>query len=145
MLVEQILWRVVDVLGVLRQGVFDAWSEGAVVVCGFAGVFISFFFISMGMLLDYMVFVEQFHLILFWLSFILLVKIAAGFLAGTTLKVGLRTSLMVGLALAQIGEFSFVLGGVVAVFGRVDLRNPGVMALEVQPARGDDAVQVLQR
>ncbi|MEM0938767.1 MAG: cation:proton antiporter [Bacteroidota bacterium] len=75
----------------------------------FRYVFISFFFISMGMLLNYRVFIEQFQSILFWLTFILSVKIAAGFLAGTTLKVGLRTSLMVGLALAQIGEFSFLL------------------------------------
>lgn len=75
----------------------------------FRYVFISFFFISMGMLLDYMVFIEQFPKILFWFSFIMFVKIVAGFLAGTTLKVGLKTSMMVGLALAQIGEFSFLL------------------------------------
>lgn len=75
----------------------------------FRYVFISFFFISMGMLLDYMVFIEQFGSILFWLTFILLVKVTAGFLAGSTLKVGFKTSLMVGLALAQIGEFSFLL------------------------------------
>ncbi len=75
----------------------------------FRYVFISFFFISMGMLLDYMVFIEQFPKILFWFTFIIVVKIVAGFLAGTTLKVGLKTSLMVGLALAQIGEFSFLL------------------------------------
>jgi CPA2 family monovalent cation:H+ antiporter-2 len=75
----------------------------------FRYVFISFFFISMGMLLDYMVFIEQFGAILFWLSFILLVKISSGFLAGTSLKVGWKTSLMAGLALAQIGEFSFLL------------------------------------
>lgn len=75
----------------------------------FRYVFISFFFISMGMLLDYMVFAQQFFSILFWLSFILIVKIVAGFMAGTVLRVGARTSLMAGLALAQIGEFSFLL------------------------------------
>lgn len=75
----------------------------------FRYVFISFFFISMGMLLDYMVFIEQLPKILFWFTFIVIVKIVAGFLAGNTLKVGLKTSLMVGLALAQIGEFSFLL------------------------------------
>lgn len=75
----------------------------------FRYVFISFFFISMGMLLDYMVFIDQFGSIMFWLVFILVVKITAGFLAGYTLKVGVKVSLMVGLALAQIGEFSFLL------------------------------------
>jgi len=75
----------------------------------FRYVFISFFFISMGMLLDYMVFIDQFGSIMFWLAFILGVKVTAGFLAGYTLKVGVKVSLMVGLALAQIGEFSFLL------------------------------------
>lgn len=75
----------------------------------FRYVFISFFFISMGMLLDYSVFLTEYMSILFWLSFILLVKITAGFLAGKSLKVGSQTSLMVGLAIAQIGEFSFLL------------------------------------
>jgi CPA2 family monovalent cation:H+ antiporter-2 len=75
----------------------------------FRYVFISFFFISMGMLLDYRVFLEQYALILFWFGFIMLVKVAAGALATRTLKLPVRTSWMVGLALAQIGEFSFIL------------------------------------
>jgi CPA2 family monovalent cation:H+ antiporter-2 len=74
----------------------------------FRYVFISFFFISMGMLLDYMVFIEEILLILFWFSFIMFVKIVAGFLAGLILKIEFKTALIVGLALAQIGEFSFV-------------------------------------
>lgn len=75
----------------------------------FRYVFISFFFISMGMLLDYMVFLEHVELILFWFAFILLVKICAGFLAGVILKVDKKTAIMIGLALAQVGEFSFIL------------------------------------
>jgi CPA2 family monovalent cation:H+ antiporter-2 len=75
----------------------------------FRYVFISFFFISMGMLLDYMVFIEQILLIVFWFVFIIIVKIAAGFLASALLKVNKRTALSAGLAIAQIGEFSFVL------------------------------------
>jgi len=75
----------------------------------FRYVFISFFFISMGMLLDYTVFLAQWDLILFWLVFILLVKVAAGFLATLALKEHRKTALMVGLGIAQIGEFSFIL------------------------------------
>ncbi len=75
----------------------------------FRYVFISFFFISMGMLLDYMVFVNHLQGILFWLVFILIVKMVAVFFAGKVLRVNNRTSLMAGLALAQIGEFSFLL------------------------------------
>ncbi|MGD1841547.1 MAG: cation:proton antiporter [Thermonemataceae bacterium] len=75
----------------------------------FRYVFISFFFISMGMLLDYRIFIQEFPLILFWLGFILLVKIAAGTSATFALKLPFKTSFTVGLALAQIGEFSFLL------------------------------------
>jgi CPA2 family monovalent cation:H+ antiporter-2 len=75
----------------------------------FRYVFISFFFISMGMLLDYRVFLSEPAAILFWFAFIMLVKVAAGFLAARALAIPLRTALMVGLGLAQIGEFSFIL------------------------------------
>jgi monovalent cation:H+ antiporter-2, CPA2 family len=75
----------------------------------FRYVFICFFFISMGMLLDFHVFITDWPLILFWLVFVLIVKAAAGLLASLVLKVNLKTSLMVGISIAQIGEFSFVL------------------------------------
>ncbi|MPR36293.1 cation:proton antiporter [Salmonirosea aquatica] len=75
----------------------------------FRYLFISFFFISMGMLLDYRIFLDHLDLILFWFVFILFVKILAGFLASTALNVSRRTAFAVGLSLAQIGEFSFVL------------------------------------
>lgn len=75
----------------------------------FRYVFISFFFISMGMLLDYRIFLEQWALILFWFGFIMVVKIVAGSVAARTLKLPWKTSWMVGFALAQIGEFSFIL------------------------------------
>ncbi len=75
----------------------------------FRYVFISFFFISMGMLLDYQVFIDEFFLVIVWFLFILVVKIAAGTLATLALKLPAKTALTVGLALAQIGEFSFLL------------------------------------
>jgi len=75
----------------------------------FRYVFICFFFIAMGMLLDFHVFITDWPLILFWLVFVLIVKAAAGLLASLVLKVPLKTSLMVGISIAQIGEFSFVL------------------------------------
>lgn len=75
----------------------------------FRYVFICFFFISMGMLLDYHIFITDWPAILFWLVFILLVKVVAGLLASLALKVSWKTSLIIGLSIAQIGEFSFVL------------------------------------
>ncbi|MEM8968877.1 MAG: cation:proton antiporter [Bacteroidota bacterium] len=75
----------------------------------FRYVFISFFFISMGMLLDYRVFMTEPAAIAFWFVFIVLVKIMAGFLASRALRISVQNSLMVGFGLAQIGEFSFIL------------------------------------
>ncbi len=75
----------------------------------FRYVFISFFFISMGMLLDYHIFIDYPLAILFWFTFILAVKVFAGWFAARTLNVSKRTAMMVGLSIAQIGEFSFIL------------------------------------
>ena len=75
----------------------------------FRYVFISFFFISMGMLIDFRIFLSEPGAIAFWFAFIVLVKIAGGFLAARVLPLPPRTALMVGLSLAQIGEFSFIL------------------------------------
>ncbi len=75
----------------------------------FRYVFISFFFISMGMLLDYHIFLDEFLLVIFWFLFILLVKTTAAFGAARLLKVDRKTALIVGFSLAQIGEFSFIL------------------------------------
>ncbi|MGB5820189.1 MAG: cation:proton antiporter [Saonia sp.] len=75
----------------------------------FRYVFMSFFFISMGMLLDYHIFLTDFPWIVFWFIFALLVKAAAGILAARTLKMDWTTALAIGFSIAQIGEFSFVL------------------------------------
>jgi len=75
----------------------------------FRYVFMSFFFISMGMLLDFSIFTTQFPWIAFWFFFALLVKAAAGILAVRIMKLEWKTALAVGFSLAQIGEFSFVL------------------------------------
>ncbi len=75
----------------------------------FRYVFMSFFFIAMGMLLDYKIFTTDLAWIAFWFVFTLLVKAAAGILAARTLKMPWQTSMAVGFSIAQIGEFSFVL------------------------------------
>ncbi|GAA4272913.1 hypothetical protein GCM10022258_22070 [Aquimarina gracilis] len=75
----------------------------------FRYVFMSFFFISMGMLLDYQIFLTDFGWIAFWFLFTLLVKAVAGMLAVRIMKMEWKTALAVGFSIAQIGEFSFVL------------------------------------
>ena len=75
----------------------------------FRYVFMSFFFISMGMLLDYRIFLTDSLWIIFWFVFALLVKAVAGTIAAKVLKTDWKTALAVGFSIAQIGEFSFVL------------------------------------
>lgn len=89
----------------------------------FRYVFISFFFISMGMLLDYSVFIDRFGSVMFWFGFIILVKIAAGTVATLVLRIPIKTALIVGLALAQIGEFSFVLSKSGLMYGLITEEN----------------------
>ncbi|MBZ4647753.1 MAG: sodium/hydrogen exchanger [Desulfomicrobiaceae bacterium] len=78
----------------------------------FRDVFTSVFFMSVGMLFDTRVFVSSWALILGLLGALLVLKVAAGCVAGLCLRYPLRTALLAGLALFQIGEFSFVLAGV---------------------------------
>lgn len=75
----------------------------------FRYVFMSFFFISMGMLLDYKIFLSDFGWIAFWFFFAMGVKALAGILAVKIMKIEWKTALAVGFSIAQIGEFSFVL------------------------------------
>ncbi len=81
-------------------------------VLPFRDVFTSVFFISIGMLLDPMFVFMHFPQVLGFTLLILLVKavLAAG--SGFFLGYPLHISLLSGLCLCQIGEFSFVLAGV---------------------------------
>lgn len=75
----------------------------------FREAFMSLFFISVGMLLDSAVLLRYPLLIISLVVTIVLIKtlIASG--AGLALGLPMRIALVAGLALAQIGEFSFVL------------------------------------
>jgi len=75
----------------------------------FRDVFASFFFISIGMLFDLQFFMNNILLILaITLAVILLKAIVAGF-AAFSLGFPFKSTLIVALGLAQIGEFSFIL------------------------------------
>ncbi|MFS4473476.1 cation:proton antiporter [Chryseobacterium sp. T20] len=75
----------------------------------FRYVFMSFFFISMGMLLNYEIFLTDFGWIVFWIFFVFVVKSVAGILAVKIFGLEWKIALAVGFSIAQIGEFSFVL------------------------------------
>jgi CPA2 family monovalent cation:H+ antiporter-2 len=91
-------------------------------VLPFRVVFTSFFFVSIGMLLDMGFFLAQPFLILALTAAVLFMK---AFLAvGTVIVQGLpfRIALLSGLALSQIGEFSFLLSKVGTGYGLMSHR-----------------------
>ena len=75
----------------------------------FRDVFTSFFFISIGMLLD-LAFVLKHPLLISLMALgVLFVKTITGSFASALLGFPLRTTILVGLILSQVGEFSFIL------------------------------------
>jgi CPA2 family monovalent cation:H+ antiporter-2 len=75
----------------------------------FKDTFASFFFVSIGMLLDINFILDNYKLIILTVLLVIGIKTfisgATGFLLGHTF----RGTVMVGLALSQVGEFSFIL------------------------------------
>ena len=75
----------------------------------FREIFTSFFFVSIGMLLDMGFLFEHFWVVL---GLTILTFIAKGFiasLAAMVLKYPMRTVILVGLSIFQVGEFAFIL------------------------------------
>lgn len=75
----------------------------------FRDIFISFFFVSVGMLLNSRLFMEQGFVIVGLTLGVILIKVIGSMIAAAALKSPIRISLLTGLALAQVGEFAFVL------------------------------------
>ncbi|MCJ7616064.1 MAG: cation:proton antiporter [Desulfobacterales bacterium] len=100
-------------LGAFLAGLIISESEYSHQALGsilpFRDVFTSFFFVSIGMLLDVgFLFRHPGTIALIALGILVLKSIIAGF-ATVLLGFPLRTSILVGLALSQVGEFSFIL------------------------------------
>lgn len=75
----------------------------------FRDTFLAIFFISVGMLVDVSLFASHFNLILGGLLLLGLIKIVTATIAARTSGYPLQTALLAGLALFQVGEFSFLL------------------------------------
>lgn len=73
--------------------------------------FSSLFFISIGMLFDVGIVARQPLLLAGAVVAVLALKVVTGTVAGRALGLGLRTAVLAGFAVAQVGEFSFVLAG----------------------------------
>jgi CPA2 family monovalent cation:H+ antiporter-2 len=77
----------------------------------FRDVFMSVFFVSVGMLLDGGYFVDHVGTVAVLTLAVLALKTVAGSLAALVLRQSPRTVILSGLALCQVGEFSFLLAG----------------------------------
>ncbi len=100
-------------LGAFLAGLIISESEYSHQALGnilpFRDVFTSFFFVSIGMLLDVgFLFQQPGTIVLITLGVLVLKSIIACF-ATVLLGFTFRTSILVGLALSQVGEFSFIL------------------------------------
>jgi monovalent cation:H+ antiporter-2, CPA2 family len=101
-------------------------------VLPFRDVLVSFFFVSVGLLLDLHFLLEHWWLLLLAAPAIMLGKGFLATVAVLALRFPLRTALLAGMSLAQVGEFSFVLLQVGAVQGLVsDTIRQGFLALAV--------------
>jgi CPA2 family monovalent cation:H+ antiporter-2 len=75
----------------------------------FKDTFTSFFFVSIGMLLDMNFVMENLALVVFTLLLVIVVKGAIGSLTAFILGHTLKGTILVGFAISQVGEFSFIL------------------------------------
>ncbi|HEX9652886.1 MAG TPA: cation:proton antiporter [bacterium] len=100
-------------LGAFLAGLIISESEYSHQALGnilpFQYLFLSLFFVSIGMLLDVHVVFDRPIFILTLFLAIITIKTLTAALAGLILGFPLRTSIMLGLMISQIGEFSFIL------------------------------------
>jgi CPA2 family monovalent cation:H+ antiporter-2 len=108
-------------LGAFLAGLIISESEYGHEALGqilpFRDVFSSFFFVSIGMLLNLDFFLRQPGLILLVAGGVLILKSLLAGLATISVGLPLRNAAAVGLALGQIGEFSFILAKTGQEFG----------------------------
>ena len=87
----------------------DQAYQATGIVQPFHELFMSFFFVSIGMLVDPTLFAAKPFTVLGLALTVVVVKIVATFLSVWVLRKPVQTALLTGLALFQVGEFSFVL------------------------------------
>jgi len=103
-------------LGAFLAGLIISESEysheATSIILPFRELFTSFFFISVGMLLDLQFFWMNVIIILLIVVLVFIVKSIIASLAVAVLRYPPRTFLLTGLALFQVGEFAFILSKV---------------------------------
>lgn len=111
-------------LGAFLAGLIISESEyshqATSLIIPFREIFTSFFFVSIGMLLDLGFLFEHFFVILGLTIIIFVVKGAIASLSVLPLKYSMRTAIFTGLALFQVGEFAFILSAVGMQYQLID-------------------------
>lgn len=90
----------------------DYSHQATSTILPFRELFISFFFISIGMLLDLDFFVNNAWIILLMVLIVFVIKGGLISLTAYALDYPLRTVLLTGMAIFQVGEFAFILSKV---------------------------------
>lgn len=113
-------------LGAFLAGLILARSEYSMsVVSGvlpYRDVFMSLFFISVGMLLDFNYLIDHLWMVLGSAAVFIIIKALLTLPSVLMQGYPLRTAIIVALSLAQVGEFAFVLGAQGVSFGLI---SPG--------------------
>lgn len=108
-------------LGAFLAGLIISESEyshqATSIILPFRELFTSFFFISVGMLLDLTFFLNNVYVITILLIIVFFVKSIIASIAVAVLKYPPRTVLLTGLSLFQVGEFAFILSKVGIEYG----------------------------
>lgn len=103
-------------LGAFIAGLIVSESEyshqATSIILPFRELFTSFFFVSVGMLLDLTFFLSNIPIILLLVLIVFVVKSSVAAIAVAILKYPIRTVLLTGLSLFQVGEFAFILSKV---------------------------------
>ena len=103
-------------LGAFIAGLIISESEyshqATSIILPFRELFTSFFFVSVGMLLDLNFFIGNIPTIMLLVLLVFFIKSIIAALAVAALKYPTRTVLLTGLSLFQVGEFAFILSKV---------------------------------
>lgn len=123
-------------LGAFLAGLIISESEysyqATSIILPFRELFTSFFFISVGMLLDLNFFFSNIGIIMLVVLLLFLMKSAIAALAIAVLRYPPRTVLLTGLALFQVGEFAFILSKVGIEAGLLsELTNQYFLAVSI--------------
>ncbi len=123
-------------LGAFLAGLIISESEysyqATSIILPFRELFTSFFFISVGMLLDLNFFFSNIGIIMLVVLLVFFIKSAIASLAIAVLGYPPRTVLLTGLSLFQVGEFAFILSKVGIEYGLLsELTNQYFLAVSI--------------